>query len=350
MELTDRQNAIFRVIVEQFTYHAEPVGSKAVVPLLETPVSSATVRNEMMVLEKMGLLEKTHTSSGRVPSPCGYRYYVEHLMEMDLDPAIVTSLKTIFSDRHVSLEEAVSTGCSILSEMTHLTSMVLGPDSGVQTLVHVDLVPVNPREAVALFITSSGHTEHRVFHFDQNVSLQDLQNCVKLLNENLNGVPVEQVADKMQELKPLMAARLSRYEVLFDAFVSAFMRFATKKSLVYGRDNMLIQPEFSDLNKLRQLMKILENSAMFKAWCQQPDNVAIPVGDRNELIQIGDCSVLRTKFKTGEKKESSLMVIGPNRMPYAKVIPLMDYISSVIEGVFADQGEGGNVSDSTESS
>lgn len=341
MELTQRQKEIFKAIVERFTYCAEPVGSKTLMDLLDFPVSSATIRNEMAVLEKKGLLEKTHTSSGRIPSQVGYRYYVEHLMVTTLEDPIKNSLQQVFSQRHYSLEEVVQTSCSILSEMTHLTSVVLGPDSRQQALAHVQLIPINARNAVAIIVTDSGHTENKIFQFNTDISVDDLKNCTDLMNDQLVGTPIDLVVDRMKEIEPLMASKLARHEVLFDAFVDAFMRFATEKVAVSGRSNMLYQPEFSDVNKLQQLMKVLESSDLFKEWTDQKNNVAISIGSKNEVIQIGECSVITTKFHCNDSEEGQLMVVGPNRMQYSKVIALMDYMSDVIEGVFGVDVEGG---------
>ena len=175
MELTQRQRIIFKTIVEEFTRCAEPVGSKTLMQILDFPVSSATIRNEMAVLEKAGLIEKTHTSSGRVPSQKGYRYYVEHLMVTNLDENTKNSLQQVFSQRHYSLDEVVEKSCSILSQMTNLTSIVLGPDSRKQKLQHIQLIPINSTSAVAIFVTDQGHTENKVFRFRQNVSVEDIK-------------------------------------------------------------------------------------------------------------------------------------------------------------------------------
>ena len=201
MEITQRQKIIFKTIVEEFTRCAEPVGSKTLMELLDFPVSSATIRNEMATLEKLGLLEKTHTSSGRIPSQKGYRYYVEHLMEADLDASTKNALQQVFSERHYSLEEVVQKSCDILSHMTNLTSVVLGPDSRHQTLQHVQLIPINNQSAVAIIVTDQGHTENKVFQFGTDVSMQDIQNCTDLLNDQLVGTPIEDVVDKMKEKK-----------------------------------------------------------------------------------------------------------------------------------------------------
>ena len=190
-------------------------------------------------------------------------------------------------------------------------------------------------------MTDQGHTENKVFDFGTEVSVQDIKTCTDLLNDQLVGTPISEVVDKMKEIEPLMAAKVVRHEVLFEAFVTAFMRFATEKVKVSGRSNMLYQPEFSDLNKLKELMAVLESSSLFHQWTDQKDNVAIQIDQRNELLQIGDCSVVTTKFHYNNDEEGQLMVVGPNRMQYSKVVALMDYMSSVIEDVFAQKG-GGN--------
>lgn len=341
MDLTKRQETILKAVVDQFTCTAEPVGSKTLMQLLDFPVSSATIRNEMAVLEKNGLLEKTHTSSGRIPSQKGYRYYVEHLMETNLDKELENSLKELFRKRHYSAEEAVNAACSILSEMTNLTSVVMGPDQE-ELLLHVQMLPVNDRQAVAVIVTSGGHAENKLFRFEEPVSRKDLEVTTKLLNEHLKGTPLDQVVDRLQELKPLISAEAGRYETLFDAFVSAFMRFATRGSKVYGRANMLCQPEFSDIHRLEELMRILENESLFQGWMAQGTNEVVPIDSRNELIQIGECSVIRTSFSLSknEKETGHLMVIGPNRMQYARIIAMLDSISEIIEEVFMPS-EGG---------
>lgn len=338
MELTQRQKVIFRTIVDEFTRCAEPIGSKTLMECLNFPISSATIRNEMAKLEKMGLLEKTHTSSGRIPSQFGYRYYVEHLMVANLDVPTKNSLQEVFSQRQYSLDEVVQKSCDILSDMTNLTSIVLGPDSSNQTLQSVQLIPVNSRSAVSIIVTDTGHIENKMFQFGEDVSVNDMKTCCDIFNEQLKDVPINQVISKMEEIRPLMSAKIARSEVLFEAFVTAFMKFASEKVAVSGRSNMLYQPEFCDISKLKKLMQVLENSDMFQKWTDQEGNVSIRVGDRNEVLQIGDVSVISTKFHVKNDEEGQLMVVGPNRMQYSKVVALMDYMSDVIEDVFTEGG------------
>ena len=345
MGLTNRQNVIFKTIVEEFTRTAEPIGSKTLMNLLDFPVSSATIRNEMAALEKVGLLEKTHTSSGRIPSSKGYRYYVENLLETNLDVPMQQTLKKYFTQRHYSIDDVVSKSCDILSEMTNLTSIALGPDCENQCLQHVQLVPVNEKSAVAIIVTNKGHTENKFFQFKEEVSTDDLKKCTDLLNDKLVGTPICQVVDRMNDIHPIMAATLVRHEVLFEAFVTAFMKFAQDRIKVSGRGNMLFQPEFSDLNRLKELMNVLENGHMIKEWTNKESNVSVRIGNRKELTQIGDCSIISAKFHYSDSEEGQLMVVGPNRMQYSKVVGLMDYMTNVIEDIFYDDKNKGGGND-----
>lgn len=335
--LTQRQNIILKTIVDEFTKTAEPVGSKKLMTLLDINVSSATLRNEMAKLEEHGLLEKTHTSSGRIPSAKGYRYYVEYLMEKQLDPSIENQLQVVFHERSYTNEEIIKKSCDILSQMTNLTTVVLGPETNRQTLEHIQLFPLSERSAVCVFITSNGHTENKTFHFEESVSLKDIQTCTNLLNDKLSGTPIGNVVEKMEEIRPLLAAQLQRHEALFHAFVNAFVRFASENVYTSGASNMLYQPEFADISKLRQLMRMLEDSSIWRQIGSSDKDVMVKIGEVSEVMPLEDVSVVSSKFKIRGKEEGQLMVVGPTRMPYNRVVALMEYMSKVIEEMYNEE-------------
>lgn len=342
--LTIRQTVIFKTIVDEFTRTAEPVGSKTLMNLLDFTCSSATIRNEMAVLEDLGLLEKTHTSSGRIPSSKGYRYYVENLMERQVDEEMKNSLQLVFSERHFSMEEIVKKSCDILSQMTNLTSVVLGPDSNTQTLQHIQLIPISNKSAVAIFITDTGYTVNKTFQFDENVSVDDLQTCCSLLNEKVSGTPIGEVVSRMQEIQPLLAAHITRHEVLFEAFVNAFVKFASDQVYCSGQSNMLYQPEFADIEKLKKLMRMLEDSSLWRQLANHEGDVAIRIGNdvgANQLLQLDDVAVIASTFKISDHEEGQLMIVGPTRMQYNRVVTLMEYMSKAIEQMYGEEDQGG---------
>lgn len=338
MELSDRQIRVFKAIVDEFTATAEPVGSKRLLDLLDFNCSSATLRNEMAALEEMGLLEKTHTSSGRIPSSEGYRYYVDHLMVKHLEPNVVNALQQVFDQRHVSMEEVVKASCDILSQMTNLTTLALGPDSSYQRLQHISMIPLNEKSAVALFVTNTGHTENKVFHFDETVSMNDLTTCCNLLNEHLTGLPISEVVDAMKQLEPELAAKVTRHEVLFEAFVGAFVKFASNQFYFSGKSNMLYQPEFADIEKLKHMMNMLENTSLWRQISAENERMVVRIGnDNSAVLNRDDVSVVASKFKISDAEEGQLMIVGPTRMPYNEVVALMEYMSRRIEEMFKNE-------------
>lgn len=336
--LTVRQTKVLKTIVAEFIRTAEPVGSHRLLELLDFRCSSATLRNEMAALENMGLLEKTHTSSGRIPSSEGYRYYVDHLMIKYMDPQVTTALQNVFDQRNASMEEVVKRSCDILSQMTNLTTVALGPDSSTQTLQHITLVPLNDVSAVAIFVTNLGHTENKIFQFDEYIEINDMMTCCNLLNDRLQGVPLSKVVDCMMEIQPLLAANVKRHEVLFQAFVNAFVRFASDQFYTSGHRNMLYQPEFADIDKLKKLMSLLEDSSLWRQIGTSNPGTLIRIGhDNQDLMDTKDVSVIASKFKTGLGDEGQLMVVGPTRMPYDEVVALMEYMSKRIEEMFKNE-------------
>ncbi len=338
--LTPRKIEIFKAIVKEFIQTAEPVGSKLLIDKYNINYSSATIRNEMSDLEKFGLIEKTHTSSGRVPSSKGYRFYVEHFMEDEMHEGVENVISQIFSDRRLGVEEAIRQSVNVLTQMTQLTSMVLGPASNADNLKSVQLIPINNTSAMAVFVTGRGHAEHRIFNFEQAVPIEEMESCTAILNDRLVGTPLNHVVDKMESIKPVLSNRMAEYEVLFEAFVNAFMKFAQDEIYYSGKDNMLYQPEFASVNKLREMTELLENSQVWQELSMSHDNLKLKKGTHSELMWIDDVAVVSSSFYLeNDEEEHKLMVVGPSRMEYGRVVSLVEYVTTMIESVY---GKGGS--------
>ena len=338
--LSARQLLILKCIVEEFVETAEPVGSKSLMSKYDLPYSSATIRNEMSYLENIGFLEKTHTSSGRIPSTQGYRFYVDTLLQKDVDDQIKNQVATLFDNTHRSLNEIIQESCQMLSELTHLTSVALGPNSDYERLQNITLVPLGAHSVTAIIVTDKGHVENRMFNIRNNAYLDDLKNCVDVMNDQLCGTPINEVARKLEiEVKPILSARIKEHEILFNAFLEAFMKFANNNVYFSGKENMMYQPEYNDVNKLRRLVSAFENS---QSWnhllptVQDDDGVIVIIGTDSHLEELGDVSVISASFKTGAESKGSISVIGPTRMPYKKVVSLVEYISKNIERVLIE--------------
>ncbi len=333
--LTSRQEDILKAIVEEFVQTAEPVGSKLLVEKYDLKFSSATIRNEMNYLETEGYLEKTHTSSGRVPSTKGYRYYVENLLEVELEQEDKYELQQVIFDDNSSIEDVIQKSCEILSQMTNLTSVVLGPEASKQTLAHIKLLPVDDNSGVAVIVTDQGHSETKMFRLNEEITMEDLENCTNILNDRLIGTPISEVIEKMTEIKPILAHSVKKQEALFNAFMQAFVKFASDNKVYYsGTSNMLYQPEFSDVEKLRQMMKMLEDTSLWRQIGQgDVDQKLVSSDNRSELVWVDDLAVVSTKVQLDEE-EGRLMVVGPSRMDYNRIAGILDFTSKIIEDQF----------------
>ena len=339
MALTKRMVDILKAIVDEFVATAEPVGSKTLVDKYDLPYSSATIRNDMATLESMGYLEKPHTSAGRIPSNKGYQYYCEHLLKKDMDEEVKYALANIFDKKTANIEDAIKESCRIVSEMTKLATGMLGPDSATQTLEFIKMFQIDPKTAVCIFISNTGHTENKVFNFSEQISMEDLTTCTDILNERLKGTPICELSEKLESIKPELTQSVKRFEMLYNAFAGAFVKFASETLYFDGTSNMMYQPEYADVEKLKELTKFFDDSKLFRSMVdhqlQENDVVAVtPKG--TELVWKDDLAIVTSEIRLSNNPSDNarLMVVGPRRMEYSRVVNLLDFISKEIEDMF----------------
>ena len=339
MAMTQRMVEILRTIVDEFVATAEPVGSKTLVDKYGLPYSSATIRNDMAALEAMGYLEKPHTSAGRIPSNKGYQYYCEHLLKKDIDDEVKFALTSIFDKRSANIEDAIKHSCKIVSEMTNLASGMLGPDAKNQTLEHIKVFQVDSKTAVCVFITNTGYTENKTFNFQDEVTIDDIQTCTDILNDRLKGTLIYELPEKLESLKPILTKSVQRFEMLYNAFAGAFIKFASETIYFDGTTKMMYQPEYADVEKLKELTKFFDDSKLFRSLVDKQkgnsDVMAItPKG--TELVWKDDIAIVSSEIRISDNPNDNarLMVVGPRRMEYSRVVNLLDFISKEIEDMF----------------
>lgn len=328
--MNERQKMLLKEIVESYIQDAKPVGSKALVDRLK--VSSATIRNEMSELEEMGFLEKTHTSSGRIPSSEGYKYYVDNIMKpKELNGEEMLKLQTIFSNHELVLSDAIKECMEIISDITNYTSIVLGKDSENNTLKQITIIPIDERKVVALVVVSNGHVENKQMLLPSEVNANEVVKTCEIINKHLVGTPISEVNAKMEfEIKPRIANIIKQYESVYNMFQNVFNEFTEKNSNVFfgGRMNMLKQPEFGSVDKIKNIMAKLDDYELVKKIESDKDGVNIYIGEDNEFDK--DVTVVKTTYKANGE-EGTLAIIGPQRMEYDKVLALLNFLKSQIE-------------------
>ncbi len=334
--LTDRQLLVLQVIIDDFIRSAQPVGSRTLSKRDEITFSSATIRNEMADLEDLGFIEKTHSSSGRVPSEKGYRYYVDHLLSPQrLSKKDKHEIKSIFAERIYELEKVVQKSAQILSDLTNYTAIVLGPAMRENKVKRLQIIPINKETAVAIIVTDTGHVENRTINFPGSINPSDIEKMVNILNERLIGVPLNELNDKIyKEVASLLSAHIRNYDSLLHALNGTFNVGTLEKIYFGGKTNMLSQPEFHDIQKIKSLLTMIEEKREFYQLLRQSGSgINITIGRENQNIAMENCSLITATYSMGEEKLGSIAILGPTRMEYGRVVSLLQLISDDLSKV-----------------
>jgi len=328
--ITKRQEEILREIVEEYIKTAKPVSSNHICKKLNC--SSATIRNEMVFLEEIKLLEKNHFASGRIPSETGYKYYVDKLMQpKDMTGEDMLKLQTIFRNNSLDLSDTIKKSIELISEITNYTSIVLGKSSKDNKLKKVEVVPLNDNNILTIVITDKGHVEHKNLFLPETISIDEVRKTVELINKLIIGTPIDEVSEKLEyEVKPIISKYVKQHDVLYNAFYDAFSEFTNKASDVQfvGRNNFLKQPEFSDIEKAKEVLNKFEKITDISKVSDDEEGIKIYIGTESEISD--DVAIIKTKYNyNGEEK--TIAIIGPKRMEYDRVISMLDYVKSNIE-------------------
>ncbi len=325
--LTKRQENILKLIVMKYIELAKPVSSNLICKKLKC--SSATVRNEMAELENLGLLEKTHTSSGRVPSEAGYRYYVDHLMQpKEMNGEEMLKLQIIFKNQNLVLSDCLKKSLQLISDMTNYTSIVLGKASHENQLKEINVVPLDREHMIIIVITDKGHVEHKTVTI-KDVSMEEIKKTVNLINDLIVGTPIDEVSSKLEfEIKPIIGRYVKEHEIIYNTFYQVFQEFSHQNVDVVGRNNMLKQPEFNNVDKIKEILTKLDDENLLANIETDNNDIKVYIGKENNLDD--DVTIIKTTYHT-PSEEGTIAIVGPKRMDYDRVVALLEYIKSNIE-------------------
>lgn len=326
----NRQKELLKAIVEDYVKTARPVGSKTLCKKFKC--SSATIRNDMAYLEDLGYLEKTHISSGRIPSESGYRYYVDNLMEpKKISGEDMLKLQTIFNNKELELNDAISKSLEIISDMTNYTSVILGKESSDNKLQKVEVIPITSTQLVAIVITNTGHVENKNVILEENIPGVEISKTIELLNKMLVGTPIDEVPGKLEfEIKPIIRNYVQNYEVVYNAFYNALSNFTNERDVKFtGKTNILKQPEFNTVDDVKNIISKFESKDMVSKIEESDDEVKVYIGSESEFDD--NVTIVKTKYKAGGR-EGSIAIIGPKRMEYERVVNMLEYLKTNIEG------------------
>lgn len=333
----ERQEKLLKEIVEVYIETFKPVSSKSLVDKFKC--SSATIRNDMAYLEEMNYLEKEHTSSGRIPSEAGYKYYVSHLMEpKEITGEDLLKLQTILNNNNLVVSDAVTKCMEIISDITHYTSVVIGPSADEATLKQISIIPLDDDDSdsdnhkvLAVLITNKGIVENKQINVSKNISIQELTKTCEIINRKLVGTPINKINERLElEIKPNIKDTISRYEEVCNFFSMAFHDFTMENSDVVfgGKTNILDYREYNEPDKIKEMISKLEDVDLVKKISTTSDGINIYIGEETEFDP--DVTIIKTHYKVGND-EATLAIIGPKRMEYDKVVTLLNFLKNYIE-------------------
>lgn len=325
--LTSRQEKILELIVLEYVKTVNPVGSKHICD--ELNCSSATVRSEMSTLEDYGYLEKTHISSGRVPSEKGYRYYVDNLMKQEkLNGNDMMNLQIIFNNNKLALTDCIKKSLEIISDITDYTTVVLGNKSSDNHLKKVEALPIEDNKMLTIVITDKGFVEHKKVDIN-NISLDEIQKTVELINKLLIGTPIDEVRKKLElEIKPIINKYVKQHEAIYNAFYDVFNDFTSKNVSFVGKNNMLKQPEFSNVDKIKKIFDKFDSPEVIDFIEEDKNDVNVYIGKETKLDD--DVTIIKTKYNI-DGEEGTIAIIGPKRMEYNRVVNMLEFIKENLE-------------------
>ncbi len=326
--LTERQKQILKMIIENYIKDAKPVGSKSICDALKC--SSATVRSEMSFLEDLGFLEKTHISSGRVPSSKGYRYYVDNIMKpKELTGDDMLKLQQVFHNSNLTLTDTISKSLELVSELTNCTIISLGSESKENVISKVEVIPVGIRQIVALIVTDRGYVENRTILLDEEINPVEIKQTIDLINKYIKGTPLDEVSAKLEfEVKPIISDSINYQRKIFDAFMD-FMNDVTEANddIKYAGKNNILK-NFNDANKIRNILDKFEDKDFINHIKEKEDGINIYIGDESEFDN--DVSIIKTGYNV-DGIEGTIAIVGPKRMEYERVTTLLKYIKDNLE-------------------
>ena len=328
--MSERQNELLKEIVESYINSVKPVGSKALCKKFK--LSSATIRNEMAELERLGFLEKNHVSSGRIPSEAGYKYYVDNLMKpRELNGEEMLKLQTIFNNQQLQVNDAILRCMEIISDLTNYTSVVLGTSSSDNMLQQVNIIPVDNNQVIALVCTNKGIVENKRFNLPPNIFVDELVKTCEIINKMLIGTPIDEVSQRLEfDIKPIISKTIKQYEAVYEIFYDAFHDFSKNNSNVFfsGKTNMLKQPEYNNIEEIRRLVGKLEDETLVRKIEESGDGINVYIGDETEFDS--NVTVIKSKYNINGE-EGTIAIVGPKRMEYDRVIGLLEFINEELE-------------------
>lgn len=337
-QLSERSQNILEAIVEDYIASAEPVGSRAITRRHSFNLSPASVRNVMADLEDMGLLCSPHTSAGRIPTEKGFQYYIDSLLQVrDLSLTEKQNLQSNYRFQGMKMEDIMQEVGRVLSGLSQYTGLVMAPKFASTVFRQIEFIRLSRGQLLVIYVSESGLVQNKVIEADPDLTPQQLEQISNYLNQELNGLSIQEVRTKLNS--ELQEERI-RYDQMKSQALSlscaALQEEVEDQVYVSGASLMLEQPEFSTPEQMKRLMQTLESKKQLIDLLdrsQDAQGVQIFIGSESSQVDLEGCSLITSNFSNKKGAIGTLGVIGPVRMDYSQVIPIVDFTAQLVSRV-----------------
>lgn len=326
--LEERKKQILQAIIEEYINTAEPVSSNLLVEGYGLEFSSATIRNEMAELEKMGYLEKTHTSSGRVPSEKGYRFYVDELLKDDnISIEEIKYISDKLETKVNEIEDLTQITANTISEITHYTTVSVGPQAKEQNIEEIKFILLGTKMLMAIILTDNGLIKETIIKFDEDINDKQVETLNYMFNNKLKGKPLSEISGNLEDY---LYEEMSYSVKVIKPIIDQIKKVIQKETIhLEGQNKAFELPEFNSLEIAKNFMNVLDTKDLMTDMLNTgfAQDINVYIGEENEKEELKDFSIVTFKHKVGNKDLGTIGIIGPKRMNYSKVISVMKYIS-----------------------
>ena len=333
--LDGRKKKVLQAIVEEYVNTAEPVSSSSLTNHEDLNYSSATIRNEMADLEKAGYLEKTHTSSGRIPSEKGYRYYVDELLQDDnISLEEIKYISEKLETKVNEIEDLTKIATTTISEITHYTTVAIGPGTDNQLIQEIKFVLLGPRMLMAIILTNTGMIKETIIKFDEDITEKQVETINYMFNNKLKGKPLDIIDVPLEKY----LINEMKYSVkVIKPIIEQIKKVIVEDRQIYleGANKSFDLPEFNSLEVAKNFVNILDTKEVIADMLNSgfAEDINVYIGEENKQDELKDFSVVTFKHKVNGKDLGTIGIIGPKRMDYSKVISVMKYINKKLKEI-----------------
>ncbi len=333
-DLSERSKRILEAIIEDYIRTAEPVGSRSISRRHGLSLSPATIRNCMSDLEEMGFLASPHTSAGRIPTDKAFRFYVDSLLTVgSIDRQQEEQIRRQYSLYGKDVGEIFKETSRMLSSLSHYMGIVVTPRFTTTVFRHIEFIKLGGTRLLAILVSKNGIVQNKIIEADEEIGLADLTRMSNYLNDLLRDLSIS-------ELRSRILQEMQDEKVRYDALLAKALKLSEQtldengtEVFIEGQVNILDQPEFADVEKMKEIFRAFEEKNQLISLldrCMESEGVHIFIGSENYMRQMAQMSIISAPYMSGNKTVGVLGVIGPTRMGYDRVIPIVDYTARLL--------------------